>query len=165
MRKRRMYIDMDGVLAVFNPEKSLEEVAMPGYFRNLEPMKNVVAAIRYIIVEYSEEYEVYALSSTLHEEAVLDKSFWLDQELPEIPKENRIFVPYGRVKNDYLVELNDSDILLDDFSKNLREWHGVAIKLLNGINGTKGTWCGYSVNGKATPDVIRNTIIGIALTS
>ena len=69
------------------------------------------------------------------------------------------------MKKDYITELHDSDILIDDFSKNLREWHGVAIKLMNGINGTKGTWCGYSVNGKATPDVIRNTIIGIALTS
>lgn len=82
MKKRRIYIDMDGVLAVFNPDKSLEEVAMPGYFR-----------------------------------------------------------------------------------ENLREWHGVAIKLMNGINGTKGTWCGYSVNGRAKPDVIRNTLLGIALTS
>lgn len=165
MKKRRMYIDMDGVLAVFDPDKSLEEVAMPGYFRNLPPMENVVTAIKNIITEHGNEYEVYALSSTLHEEAIADKSIWLDRELPELAKENRIFVPYGRMKKDYIVELQDTDILLDDFSKNLREWHGVAIKLMNGINGTKGTWCGYSVNGKATPDVIRNTLIGIALTS
>lgn len=162
---RRIFIDMDGVLAVFDPGKSLEEVAMPGYFKNLAPMQNVVAAVKNIILNYSEDYEVYSLSSTLHEEAIRDKCFWLDKELPELPQENRIFVPYGKMKKDYISELQDSDILLDDFSKNLREWHGVAIKLMNGINGTKGTWCGYSVNGKATPDVIRNTIIGIALTS
>lgn len=165
MKKRRIYIDMDGVLAVFNPDKSLEEVAMPGYFRDLPPMENVVAAIKKIITDYSDEYEVFALSSTLHEEAIADKSIWLDRELPELPKKNRIFVPYGRMKKDYIIELQDSDILLDDFSKNLREWHGVAIKLMNGINGTKGTWCGYSVNGRAKPDVIRNTLLGIALTS
>lgn len=162
---RRIFIDMDGVLAVFDPDKSLEEVAMPGYFRDLAPMQNVVAAVKNIITNYSEDYEVYSLSSTLHEEAIKDKCTWLDKELPELPKENRIFVPYGKMKKDYIVELHDTDILVDDFSKNLREWHGVAIKLMNGINGTKGTWCGYSVNGKATPDVIRNTIIGIALTS
>lgn len=162
---RRLFIDMDGVLAVFDPDKSLEEVAMPGYFRNLAPMSNVVAAVKAIITNYGSEYEVYSLSSTLHEDAIQDKCFWLDKQLPELPKENRIFVPYGKVKKDYITELHDSDILIDDFSKNLREWHGVAIKLMNGINGTKGTWCGYSVNGKATPDVIRNTIIGIALTS
>ena len=162
---RRLFIDMDGVLAVFDPDKSLEEVAMPGYFRNLAPMSNVVAAVKAIINNYGSEYEVYSLSSTLHEEAIQDKSYWLDKVLPELPKENRIFVPYGKMKKDYIAELHDSDILIDDFSKNLREWHGVAIKLMNGINGTKGTWCGYSVNGKATPDVIRNTIIGIALTS
>ena len=162
---RRLFIDMDGVLAVFDPDKSLEEVAMPGYFRNLAPMSNVVAAVKAIITNYGSEYEVYSLSSTLHQDAIQDKCFWLDKQLPELPKENRIFVPYGKVKKDYITELHDSDILIDDFSKNLREWHGVAIKLMNGINGTKGTWCGYSVNGKATPDVIRNTIIGIALTS
>ena len=60
---RRIFIDMDGVLAVFDPDKSLEEVAMPGYFRNLAPMQNVVAAVKNIIINYSEDYEVYSLSS------------------------------------------------------------------------------------------------------
>ena len=49
---RRLFIDMDGVLAVFDPDKSLEEVAMPGYFRNLAPMSNVVAAVKAIINNY-----------------------------------------------------------------------------------------------------------------
>ncbi len=156
---RRIYVDMDGVLATWNSDKSLEEVAMPGYFRDLTPMRNVVDAIKRII--HSKQYEVYILSSVLHDIAIRDKNYWLDTYLPEIPLINRIFVPYGQIKADYIGNLDYRDILVDDFSKNLKEWHGVGIKLLNGINGTKGTWNGYVVNGNSNPTCIMNTIMGI----
>ena len=55
--KRRIFIDMDGVLATWDNDKSLEEVAMPGYYRDLLPMKNVVEAIKNIV--RSDEYDVY----------------------------------------------------------------------------------------------------------
>lgn len=158
--KRRIFIDMDGVLATWNSEKSLEEVAMPGYYRDLAPMKNVVKAIRNIV--RSSECDVYILSSVLHEIAVRDKNFWLDTYLPEIPTINRIFVPYGQRKCDYIGQMDYGDILVDDFSKNLREWHGIGIKLLNGINGTKGTWNGYVVNGNSNALCIKNSILGIS---
>lgn len=157
---RRIYIDMDGVLATWNSDKSLEEVAMPGYFRDLLPMRNVVDAIKKIVL--SRKYEVFILSSVLHDIAIRDKNFWLDTYLPEIPLINRIFVPYGQIKADYIGKLDYRDILIDDFSKNLKEWHGVGIKLLNGINGTKGTWNGYVVNGNSSPVCIMNTIMGIS---
>ena len=157
--KRRIFIDMDGVLATWNSDKSLEEVAMSGYYRDLVPMKNVVEAIRNIV--RCEEYDVYILSSVLHDIAIRDKNYWLDTHLPEIPSVNRIYVPYGKRKCDYIGRIDYGDILLDDFSKNLREWHGIGIKLLNGINGTKGTWNGYVVNGNSNALCIKNSIMGI----
>lgn len=160
--KKRIYVDMDGVLATWNPDKSLEEVAMPGYYRDLPPMEEVVNAVKNIVA--SNNYDVFILSSVLHNKAIEDKNFWLDTYLPEISLENRIFVPYGEVKSDHIPHPHrNSDILIDDFSKNLREWHGIGIKLLNGINGTKGTWKGYVVNGRSNAEVITNTIAGISV--
>ena len=85
--------------------------------------------------------------------------------MPEISRDRRIFVPYGTDKGEYLKSIgfnpNGSDILLDDFTPNLRTWHGVGVKLLNGINGTHGTWTGYVVNGKGSADVVAKSLLGI----
>ena len=46
------------------------------------------------------------------------------------------------------MSINKNWILIDDFSKNLHRWEaagGTGIKILNGINATKGTWTGYSI--------------------
>jgi dTDP-4-amino-4,6-dideoxygalactose transaminase len=42
----RIFVDMDGTLAVWNAGKTIEEVYVPGYFSGLQPQDNVVQAMK-----------------------------------------------------------------------------------------------------------------------
>lgn len=93
------------------------------------------------------------MSSVFNDDhSISEKKEWLAKYLPEIPEENQIFVPYGESKSDYILDKSSEDVLLDDFTKNLNEWHRKAVKIYNGINGTKGTWKGYSIHSNMVPD-------------
>ena len=161
MKKRRLFFDMDGVLATFHPEKSIEEISEPGYFENLEPMQCVVNAVK----ELCKMNDIYILSSILNDECAVEKRKWLNKFLPCINSERMLFVPYGTDKSDYVREITGEiitdDILVDDFTYNLVKWHGVGIKLLNKINNTNRTWTGFIVNGNADSNIIYYSISGI----
>lgn len=165
--KKRLFVDMDGVMCVFNKEASIEEVASPGYFRYVTPQINVIAMIIDICKDHSDEIEVYSLSSVFFDgHSIPDKNIWMDSHRigDYIPKERRFFVPYAMTKSEFIRErfgIREDDFLLDDFTKNLAEWHGVGIKLYNGYNGTKGTWNGYSISLKTGCVVMKNTLLGI----
>lgn len=163
MKKRRIFVDMDGVIAKWNSEVSLEEVAMPGYFRSVAQNVTMVEAVKKLLAR--EEVEVFILSHVLRDNhSIADKNFWLNNVLPDIDTAHRIYVPYGIAKCEFLenhIRLFSDDVLLDDFSVNLHTWHGVGIKVLNGINGTHGTWRGYRVYINSDSEVIANTILGI----
>lgn len=165
MRKRRLFVDIDGVLAKFNRDKSLEEVAMKGYSLGLEPMIEVVRAVKNLADEEAKECEIYILGAVLNPDCLEDKDMWLDRYLSEVDKAHRIYVPYGIQKEEWLklkgISLSEDDILLDDFTKNLNTWHGVGVKLLNGINNTHGTWRGFVVNGCSDEITITKALLGI----
>lgn len=140
----RLFVDMDGTLAKFQTVETLEMLYEKGYFLNLEPLHNVLAAIRKIVQEHPEK-QVYIMSSVLSDSsyALQEKNEWLDRYLPEIDMEHRIFPPCGKNKLDYVPEgIRPTDCLLDDYTVNLNAWEPPAkgIKIMNGINGTKGTW-------------------------
>lgn len=161
---QRYFIDMDGVLAVWNTGASIEEVASPGYFRNLMPMENCVRAVRDLIQNGK---AIYILSSVFEDShSINEKNKWLDQYLPEIPHANRLFVPYSMKKHEFLEKemenLKKDDVLLDDYTKNLQEWHGIGIKMLNGINNTNGTWRGYVVKSDMHHEKLAKQIEAIA---
>ena len=167
LKKRRLFIDMDGTIVVWNGDASFEEVAAPGYFSNIAPMNNSLMAVKYLVTEMSDKYEIFILSSVFEDgHSIRDKNIWLDRYLPEIDAEHRIFVPYSRTKRDYVREVTgaiyDSDVLVDDFTKNLAAWHGVGIKILNGINGNKGTWNGYVISHNMAPETMARAIDALA---
>lgn len=156
----RLFVDMDGVLAEWK-YAGLDEVTGKGYFRNLPAQNSVVEAVKEII--HSGKINVYCLSSVFQDDhSIAEKNAWLNQYLPEIPKERRIFSPYGAPKKEILSEHFPEDILLDDFTKNLMEWHGIGIKLLNGINDTNKSWTGFRVSRFSSSAIIANTILAIA---
>lgn len=155
-RKLRLFVDIDGTLAEFKAVDTLEILYEKGYFKNLQPQQSVVDAVNYI-VENEPNIEVFILSSVLSDSkyALQEKNEWIDKYLPNIPKEKRIFPPCGEDKKDYIDGGVDwTDFLLDDYSKNLHSWEPPAkgIKVLNGINGTNGSWTKEKVsidrNGK-----------------
>lgn len=152
--KKRLFVDMDGTLAAFHHVETFEILLEEGYYRNLEPQQFVVDAVRDIIKK-DKDIEVYVLSSYLKESAyaLQEKNQWLDQYLPEIDSEHRIFPPVGEDKREFTEQLfykrtgkyanlGKNDFLLDDYTINLNSWEPPArgIKLLNGINHTRGTW-------------------------
>jgi hypothetical protein len=192
MAKKRLFVDMEGTLCTFRPVKTLEMLYTPGYFRDLPPQEPIVDAVKRIIKDHAEDIEVYVLTSYLSDSpyAVKEKMEWLDEYLPEVDCDHRIFVKCG-YKKSYLSEwqratlfsrsdgtfasmytayselrrdITEDDFLLDDYTKNLIDWEppGRGIKLLNGINHTRGTWQGSTTYKGCTSEDITKDIIGIA---
>lgn len=148
-RKKRLFVDMDGTLAEFKTVDTLEQLYERGYFAKLKPQQGVLGAVKHIVKEHP-EIEVYILSSVLTDSqyALEEKNAWLDWYLPEINRQHRIFPPCGKDKKDFIDGgVSERDFLLDDYTVNLHAWEPPAhgIKLLNGINHTRGTWQGDMV--------------------
>lgn len=171
MKKTKIFMDVDGVLAVFFKDKSFEDISVKGYWISLPEIQSMIETAKRLIK--SPYVDLYILTSVIpfkDNHAEIEKRSWLKERLP-LNDSHIICVPYGEAKIDYLkrnnVIVNDYDILLDDFSQNLHEFEkdAIGIKVYNGINGTKGTWHGYSVHTESSVNIIYNTILGIVLTT
>jgi|GEM_PF-519314 len=163
--KQRLFVDMDGTLAVFKPVLKIEELYEKGYFAQLRPIPNVVQAVREVQQNHP-EIEIYILSSVLSDSpyAVNEKNAWLDRYLPEISKDHRIFPSCGTDKREVVPGgIKADDYLLDDYTKNLTAWEPPArgIKLLNGINHTKGTWDQDRIRFDKSGKELANNIVAI----
>lgn len=141
----RIFIDMDGTLAEWKNIESNKELYQKDYYYSLKPNINILNETKKLIEDGK---NIYILSSFLtdSEFALKEKNLWLDKYLPELPREKRIFVPYGDSKYKYLPsKITPSDYLIDDHTKNLLDWQqagGIGIKFLNGINHINGVWQG-----------------------
>lgn len=71
-----------------------------GYFLNLEPIQNVLDAVKLVLKQ--PDIEVFILSSILADSkyALAEKNAWLDKHLPEIDENHRLFPPCGSDKKD-----------------------------------------------------------------
>ena len=161
--KKRLFVDMDGTLAEFNPTKKLEDLYEEGYFRDLRPYQTVVDAIKYII-KNNPDIEVFVLSAYLtdSEFALSEKKEWLDQHLPELDSKHRLFCACGSDKGAVVPGgIRHTDRLLDDYTHNLMLWSppGIGLKLLNGINDTHKTWKGARINKEQTPKDLAEEVI------
>lgn len=166
MEKIKFLVDMDGTLNEFRKIDTLETLYEKGYFLSLEPNWNVIDAVKKVIEEESERVEVYILSSVLSDSkyALQEKNAWIDKYLPEIPIERRIFPPCGEDKKKYVPGgVTEKDFLLDDYTNILRMWNppGKGIKLMNGINGTKGTWQGDRLSINKSAEELKSNIMDI----
>jgi len=162
---QRLFVDMDGTLAVFNRLETLEDLYEQGYFLNLAPHVNVVNAIKHI-VKTEPRIQVRILSAVLmdSDHAFEEKNACLDRHLPEITREHRIFVPCGSDKKDRVRGgVTKEDFLLDDYTQNLLLWEvdGRGIKLLNGINNTRGTWTGDRIRFDKHPTELARDILDV----
>lgn len=146
--KKRYFIDMDGTLAKWNPVAE-EQLFEKGYFRNLEPNKEMLDFAKYLL---SQKEDVFILSAYLENSnyALYEKNSWIEDYCPEIDMDHRLFVPFGTSKslffdNYELSPITQNDILVDDYTLNLIDWEksgGTGIKYLNGINHSHQTWSG-----------------------
>lgn len=164
--RKRLFVDMDGTLAKFQPVDTLETLYEKNYYLDLPEQKNVVQAIKKLTE--NPNIEVYILSAVLSDSlyALDEKNLWLDVHLPEIDEGHRIFPPCGAPKALYIPGgLRPDDHLLDDYTQNLILWEPPAkgIKLLNGINHTKGTWDKNRLRMDKAPDELTADMENIIL--
>lgn len=161
--KNRYFIDIDGTLAVYI-SKDYAWWEIDGIFRYLQPQKNVLSAIRQLIQQGEEVYIITAHHK--HTPQVkADKIFWLEQYLPEIKLDHQIYTLCGEDKTTYIPNgVKSTDILLDDFNRNLANWRaagGTSIKLLNGLN-SKESWNGEYIYSTDTEKEITEMLMGVS---
>lgn len=141
---QNIFVDMDGVLAVYDVD-IVDHMYNKDYFKNRPAITPMVEMVRQLA---KMGHNIYIITSCIDSPyCIPEKDFWLDKNLPEVKKENRIFVPYGAIKADYAVKFADVigrvNLLIDDYTHNLKKWNfdgALPVKVMNGINGTKGTW-------------------------
>ena len=93
---KRVFVDMDGVLCEYRAGDSVEDMAREGYFRGLAPRRKTVEAVKRLIEKG--DAAVYVLSAVFPhtaEASVREKNEWLDEFLPEIDGDHRIFTLCG----------------------------------------------------------------------
>ena len=138
--RQRIFVDMDGTLARFHDEvKYLERMFEKGFFLNLKPFNEAIAAINAMLA--SKDFDVYILSAAVDGEPPFcqaEKNMWLDKYCPHIDTNHRIFTKMGHPKSEFIPGgIAATDILWDDYNKNLKEWQeagGIAVKCHNNIN-------------------------------
>ena len=141
---KRVFVDMDGVLCEYKTEATQQDYESEGYFAALAPRSSMIDAVKRLIS--SDSAEVFVLSSVIpktKDRAEMEKNEWLDRYLPDIDRTHRIFPVCGSSKADAAGVRGPSDILLDDYSENLRSWSeagGSAFKIINEINGKRGSF-------------------------
>lgn len=165
---KRLFVDMDGVLARFHEHNDcLERMDEKGFFKNLNAYENVVEALDVLFSFDSVQdcLELWILSSIYpycYYQVKEEKIHWLQhsfsKNLRQAAWENNMIFPVindEKTKADYIKEhfgeINADFFLLDDYSCNLRGWKaagGTSIKLVNDINdkGTNGPlWDGKRI--------------------
>lgn len=136
-----VYVDMDGVQAVYGAGDTVEKMSAVGYFRNRPVQKNVIDFIK--MIDADERFNVAILSAVFDDDhSKEEKKQWLIEN--GLGGVDAIFTPCGACKADY-VKTSGMNILIDDYSKNLLEWESqgknfLGIKFDNGINGNIGKW-------------------------
>ena len=164
-RLRRLFVDLDGTLYQFVPGTPFEDLIRGHYFANVSPQQNVIDAVRRIC-QIQSNIEVCTLGSYPSDTKapLWDKNERLNRDLPEIKWEKRIFLPLRYTKAYAFDRLTKNDFLLDDYTKNLKEWEaqgGTGIKLLTDINHTRETWTGNSVRFDASGEDILEDLLKI----
>lgn len=162
--KKRIFVDMDGVLAKWNTNATLEDTLEKGYFLQREPQENMIEAIR----DLAKSEDVTILSAVYPKEmskyAASEKETWLSRNgLGSAP---HVFVPYGANKRSSIkVSDEETVFLIDDYTKNLIEWESTfrsyGIKFCNGINDTNATWKGFRISKDSEAKALRVTLLSL----
>lgn len=187
-KKPRLFVDMDGTLAEWRKivlkieceedraivlQKLNQILLTPGYFRTLKPYQNIVDTI----TNLKDIYDIYVISCVIQKEdtpnPLIEKNEWLNEYLPWIDENHRIFVPDGENKTNYIPNgVQISDFLIDDYTKNLTDFRtagGQGVKLLNDVNGGYGSWKGHCIskdyNKEETTRILHNIIRDFYYTS
>ncbi len=175
MKRIEYYVDMDGVLAVWNEKASEEETHQKGYFagRDMD-----IAALSLVRLLKNSGKDVMILSSVYQDDhSAQEKREWLNNAgLPDIKE---IFVPYGEDKYRYIKSDETTlPVLIDDYGKNLVDWENQGyfpVKYFNGVNNQPkldvidgsvhvkiDSWYGASIDSRMTPEDMYKRVTALA---
>lgn len=172
---KKIFFDMDGVLAEYKIESSESDMAKRGYFYNLKPEQNVIDALN-MLIKNGDEFglSVCVLTKvypTLFKYSVREKLEWRDKHLPNLFDSEFIMVngeleeKSDAVKTLLGAGINADYILIDDYNQNLAEWKsagGGAIKFVNGINDKNKSFIGNRLSFDMTAEEIYYSILEFA---
>lgn len=167
-QKTRVFFDIDGTLAEWQVLDCSEDMLAPNFFAALPAYSNMLDAVKILAKEHSDELALFSLSHCLDEvkDARAQKNSWLDAHAPDIERGRRIYCSCLKEKSMAVPGgVCATDLLVDDYTKNLLSWakQGKGIKVLNGVNHTRGTWTGPTVNKDSTPREIADAIYAAAM--
>lgn len=129
------YCDMDGVVANFDKEPNAVErfKVEPDFFETLEPITANIEFIKHLV---DKGERVIILSASPNNNADKAKKVWLKKHMPFIKNRNIIIMRVGQNKADF-VKTKGTNILFDDYAKNVNEWNEranhIAIKVVGTI--------------------------------
>ena len=144
---KKIFLDLDGTLAKFNVPNALERFDKEeGFFKNLGAYKGIE-----VVNELAKEKELFIISASPNEQADKDKMIWINKYLPNISKANITICRIGEnkaqiIQNKYNITINEECYLLDDYTKNLKEWEtfgGKGIKRITKVaDNSRKIWQG-----------------------
>lgn len=146
---KKIFLDLDGTLAKFNVRNALQRFETEkGFFAKLGAYKGIEK-----INEMAKNGNVYIISASPNIQADIDKMTWIENYLPNIPKNHIVLCRCGECKALVLRRLglviDKNCYLLDDYTKNLTEWEsvgGVGIKRLTKCaDNSTGKWKGLAI--------------------
>jgi len=140
-----LYFDMDDTIVDFGADRHKDDVKQvileKGFYANLGPLPFLEEVNKLASVVPENVHIVSACVGT--EFCVQEKIQWLKANLPAADKDNVIFTQIGENKAEIVAKrnryrrLSKYDILIDDYSQNIKEWEdygGTAIKFQNSFN-------------------------------
>ena len=159
--EKSFFFDMDGVVAKWETDADPHE---KGFFLTRKCEQKAKELIRSL---KDTGFSVTILSAVYNNEAEQEKVQWLNKnELGDIP---HLFVPFGSNKSAAVKRKasNRKLVLIDDYTQNLRQWDEAghtAVKFLNGVNNTHGTWMtenGTAISLDMTVEEMKDTLLNI----
>lgn len=171
---KKIFIDMDGVLAEYRKNCTENDMKEKGYFLTLRPEWNMIMALN-MLVEKASELGIYVCVLTkvypsLFTHSVNEKLQWRDKFLP-ILNDSQFVMVNGEVeeksqaiKEELGFDIDDSCILIDDYNYNLDEWQskgGCAIKYVNKINDRTKSFVGSRINHSMNSNEIFEALLSM----
>ena len=115
--KIAIFIDMDGVVADyrFGEGKNIEN-NVPGTYLNKRPIKTTIETLRKINEIF--DFDMYILSSCRFEEQAIEKSCWLEKNMPYIKKNRQLFILSDTFDNRKMLKIDKiKEIMKDNYDK------------------------------------------------
>ncbi len=159
--KKIIWSDFDGCPSKFNKAATMEQLVTPIYYLESVPDMSYITMLKILL---NAGYDVRMLTKVLSKDIAEAKRQFMLRYGVDIPL---VAVPYDEDKASYIEQEDAMNILIDDFTPGLRDWEKygdnfIGIKYFNGINGTKGTWNGYSINSRMTAKKMAYTVMALA---